>query len=101
VLSEIAQHVPERVPHFARSFQIAPVVPSGEDGATAPKDAIDRPRDANGEPLNAAREHHAVRGFDDEVQMIALHGVVKEPERAVGRAGERVAHFNVQSLLAE
>ena len=45
----------------------------GEDGALALHEAVQRLRDADAEPLHAARERPLVASLDHEVDVIALH----------------------------
>jgi len=50
------------------------------DLAVALERAIDRLRDADAEPLHAAAEHDDAVAFDQQMDVIALHAEVDDPE---------------------
>ena len=50
----------------------------GEDGSAAPHQAVEPLRDADGEALHAARERVPVVRLDEQMQMVALDGVVDD-----------------------
>lgn len=57
---------------------------------SAPReDTIHRPRHANGQPLQTARESCRAVRFDDEVQMVRLHREGDDANAIGGRASYR------------
>ena len=76
----VQQHVADRIPDLRRCRQKAEVVAVCEHRPGSFGDAIHRPCDACGDRLHAASERVAVACFDDQVRVIALEGVVHEPE---------------------
>ena len=46
--------------------------------SSAREEIVDVTRDANGDATEAARECPAIGGFDDQMDVISLHGVVDD-----------------------
>jgi hypothetical protein len=76
----IVEHVADRAPHFGGGTELAREKVIREDFSLAPRGAIDGTRHPDGEALHAAREGALVLRLDDEVQVIALHRVVHQPD---------------------
>lgn len=76
----VEQYVAEREVDGARGAQGAGVVAVCEDATGSRELAVDGSRQANAEALHAARERLFVLGLGDQVEVVALHGVVNEPE---------------------
>ena len=86
VVAEIAAHTS----HLRRRTQDASVIVIVEHGAATLHDAIERARDAHAEAVHAARQRLLARRFDEQVNVIALHRVMYEPQsEAVGAGEER------------
>jgi hypothetical protein len=69
------------------------VVPIREQTTASVQLPVDGTRDANAEPLHAARERAAIRSFSDEMQMVALHREVNETEaKSFTRTRESGSH---------
>jgi len=62
---------------------------------------IDGSRDADGETLDAAREAIPIVCFDDEMDVVGLHRVVQETERAPRGARQGRSNGREQDLLAQ
>jgi hypothetical protein len=56
VVAAVVEHVDQRVAHLARGAEDARVVALGEQLAAAAEATVEAARDADGEPLHAARE---------------------------------------------
>jgi hypothetical protein len=68
------------------------VVPLGEEAPASSEASVQVARDPDRQPLHAAREGSLILGLADEVQVVALHGEVREPEaEAIFAARERLA----------
>jgi hypothetical protein len=53
------------------------------DGTATTERTIDGPRDTNGETPHAGRQEAASVRFDEEVDMVVLHGELENPEARV------------------
>src|SRR5512132_4313039 len=93
--------VDEAATNLLRRGHRAREVPVEEHLPRAPNPTVDAAGDATGEALHAPREGRLVLGLDDEVQVIALHGVVHEPERLTRGRGERAAEHRVELAIAQ
>ena len=80
VLGEVVNRVADREAHLARRAQPARVVAVGEHRPAPAKDAVQPPRHAHLEPLHRPPERDLVGRLDDEVEVIALHREMNEPE---------------------
>jgi hypothetical protein len=65
---EVVEHVADRARNFGRSAQDVGVVPVRKDLALAVHHAVQPPGDADGQPLQTARELFRVGRLDDQVQ---------------------------------
>ena len=89
------EHVADRPPHLRQRLQFPRKVVVGEDAPRAFRDAVHCPRDAHRQTLHPARERDLVHRLDDEVEVVALHREVDQPEagpcaaRVQGRRTER------------
>jgi len=74
--------------HLAPGPQRVGMVPVDEDRAPPADQRVEPAGDADGEALHAPRERDRVIDFDDEVQVVALDGVVHDahPEPQPGLA---------------
>jgi hypothetical protein len=89
VLSNILQDVDERIPDFARSRKCTRVVTVCPDLSAAAERAIDRLRNANGEPLKTAAQCSRTVRLDEQMDVIPLHTEVNEAESSPGNSDER------------
>lgn len=65
------------------------MIPLGPDPAAPAERPIDGFRDAYREPLNAGPESCRIVTLDEEVKVVRLNAVLKQPERRDGRPSER------------
>src|SRR5262249_40243888 len=94
VFSEIAEDVDEGVAHRARRREVAAVPAIGPETAAAHDELVHGAGDADCKTLHAGRERALVACFDDEVQMVPLHGEMEDTKARGGTArcgGERDA----------
>jgi hypothetical protein len=77
-MSGIVQDVTQGIPHFERRFQSARVVTVRENGTATAGAAVDGSGNANRQALNAAPQRSAVCGFGDQMDVIALNGVLAQ-----------------------
>ncbi len=76
--------------HLAWGWEQAQVVTVGEDPPMPSGDAVHGACQPCGDRLHAASDGVAIVGFHDQMRVIALQGVVHEPEVAsVATGGER------------
>jgi len=98
----VVQDVAQRVPHFERRFQRTCVVTVGKHGATSSELAIDRSRDANAQALKASRESPTVSRLRDDVDVIALNGVLTEAKaEALAPPDERPMNSQKQAATTQ
>ena len=76
----VLKHVNDCIADRAGRRERARVVPLGKHGAPAAEDAIDGAREPDRKSLDAAREHVGVVGFDEQVNVIGLHGEMHDPK---------------------
>jgi len=89
MLAGVVQDVDERVTDFARRPQDASVIAVREDFPATTVKTIEPLRDADREPLDAARERARVVRLGDQVQVVRLNRVLDEPEpEAIASVGE-------------
>jgi len=94
VLASIEQDVTEREANGAWRAKGARMVTVSEDAAASGEFVVDGARHANAEALHSAREYFLIVRFGDQVEMVALDGVVDETEaKALLPACERLLHL--------
>jgi len=79
---KITQHVGDSGAGLARAAKEVRVVAVGKDLAAPLHDPVEPPGHPHGKPLHPASETDLVNCLDDEMQVIALHREVDEPEAA-------------------
>jgi hypothetical protein len=80
VLPKILKNISYRVSRLPRRLQIVPVIAIREHRPLPPKDAVQPARDPNVEPVHPAAERSLVARLDDQVQVVAQHREVDDPE---------------------
>lgn len=80
VFAIVSEHVQERPPYLERCAQLPRVIAISKYASLAPARAVYCQRDAAREPLHTARQRPAVVGFSDQVDMIPLHGILRQAE---------------------
>jgi hypothetical protein len=86
---EVAEHVADRARNFGRSAQDVGVVPVRKDLALAVHHAVQPPGDADGQPLQTARELFRVGRLDDQLDVVPLYREVDQAESgAIATIGE-------------
>lgn len=99
VLARIQQDVPKRIPHLGRRLQHAHVVAPEQHGSPPPEHPVHRPGDPSRDRLHPNPERPPVRGFDQEMEMGVLHGVVHDAERAlIAGLAQAAAEVGEESL---
>jgi hypothetical protein len=98
VLARVVEHVRERVANLARRAQDVLVITVAEESAPSPPQSVQALRDADREPVNAARERAPIARLADQVDVIALRRVVHDP-KTIARARER-ERFEQDRVLA-
>jgi hypothetical protein len=96
VLAEVEQHVNHTRPHLARRRERSSVIPIADDLPSAAKRAVDRERQPDGEPMNAAAGAARLVPLDDEVAVVLLNRKM-DHTKAINRrprdgAPERAEH---------
>ena len=92
MVNVIAKHVGDCVDELRRGLQQSGMIVVGEESPAAPHDAVERPRQADIEPLHTARERLAVVCFDNQMQVVSENAEVDEPQaKAAQRSGNCVA----------
>jgi len=82
VLPPILQHVNQRIADLARRPQSSCVKPITPDAAAPSEDPVHSLRDADGESLDPAREDTNIQRFDQQMDVIALHGEMQHAQAA-------------------
>ncbi len=89
MMSGVVKEIHERRPDLAGRRERSRVETVGEDGAAALPQSVECARDADEQPLHAARERSPVAGLGEQVEMIRLQREVREPEaEALASTGE-------------
>jgi hypothetical protein len=101
VLPPVLQDVLEGVSHLARRGECVRVISVGEDGATSPERAVHGLRDADGKPLEPARETRRLVRLHHQVHMIHLNRELDDTKPLPRRVGERVAHARKEPRAAQ
>ena len=102
VLPKVREHVDEGIPHFARGPQCSPVPPIGPQGPAPRQKVVHVTSDSDGNTANTTRKGTFVRGFDDQVQVIALHGELQDAEalRIAPRSATQSEPHSREHMLA-
>jgi hypothetical protein len=101
MLLEIHQHVNDPVPRFAGRSKRARMVPILPDGPSPPRNAVHRKRKSYRGSHDAAREPDLVVGFDEEVNVVGLHGKMDDPKPASGGAPDGPSQLDENELLPQ
>jgi hypothetical protein len=98
MFSEIAEHIPDRIPDLARRLQMLFVIAIGKHPPAPPPHAfIELQREPNPDSPHSPRHRLAPERFHHHVQMIFLHRVVNEPKpvRLIADLKENLANTAV------
>ena len=71
------------------------------DASAPPEHAVHGPCDADGQPLNPAREHANIHRLDEEMNVIPLHRELQNAQAAARRARQPAADGREELLGAE
>lgn len=88
----IIEQIRERAPHLERRPQPTDVETIGKDPSTARQRAIEPLRQANRERLYPLGETLRILGFDEQMDVVRLHGVMNDASVAGSRHAERFTH---------
>ena len=77
------------------------MVTIGPDPPRPAEHAVDGAGQANGKASRAARKGALVRGFDQEMHVVALHGEMKDAEPLARSASDSASHLRKHGLLAQ
>jgi hypothetical protein len=83
VLADVEEDVRKRIAYVARRSQRAHVVAAEEHRAGASEDPIHAARNARGDRLHRRAERLLAARLEDQVEVVALHGVMDEPRLAL------------------
>lgn len=97
----VLEDVDERMADLPRRRESSSVVPVVPDGSAAAENAIDGLGDANRETLNAATQSHGTVCFYEQVDVIALHAEMEEPEPVCRRLRERGTYRRENDLVPQ
>jgi len=98
----VADHIANGIGDLPARLQHVRVVAVGEHGAGPSEVAVQPPRDPHTKPLHSAREPDRVLGLDDEMQVIALDGVVRDAHPIALRSiPKRAQHHLRRPLLPQ
>ena len=101
VLAPVHDDVDDRMAHFSWRPKRASVVSLGPEAPSPIEQCVYPARNANGNAGHAPRKGVLVVRLDEQVDVIALHGKVDEPEPLSGRASERFTNFRENDLLPQ
>ncbi len=87
----VSQHIDQRGPDLPRRRQRPGMVALGPEGPPAMQRPVHRPRDADLQPLESAREPGAIVGLDEQVDVVGLDRELEHAEAAARGGGQRVA----------
>jgi hypothetical protein len=82
VATGVQEHVGKSIPDFSRISEHMNVTAIRQHPASSMKDAVHGPGKPRCDGLHSAREISRAGGLDDQVNVIALDGVMHEPEPA-------------------
>lgn len=100
MLREVSEHIRDGVSHLGQAAQEVSVVAVREDGTLARLLPVERPRHADGEALHAAGKSALVGRLNDQVQVVAQHGKVDEPEAAALASARKGTAERAEAELA-
>ena len=102
MLSKVGEH--DGVSHFSWRPERAPVPAISPEAPASRQEIVDVPGDANRDAAHPARERACAFRLDDEMDVVALHGVVNYA-KSVGiparRACDRATYLGEDELAAE
>jgi hypothetical protein len=87
--------------NFARRAEMSCVVTVAPYAPPTPDYPIHRARESNRKSSRAAGERIPVARFDEQVNMIALHGELDEAKSRAGTRGESATDFEKDGLPAK
>jgi hypothetical protein len=98
----VGEHVNECATDRTRGAQGPAVPPGGNEASPSEKQAIDPSREAHREAAHSLDQRAAIARFDDEVEVIGLHGVVDNLKSSAGvRRRNRAHHGREHELRAQ
>jgi len=101
VLAPVAQHVDQRIAYFTRGPQRSSVIAIRPYPATASGKAVHRLRDSDRKAADTALEPRRLLRLHQQMQMIMLNAVLKDPEpRGAGRC-QRSADCDEWEVVSE
>jgi hypothetical protein len=93
MLAPVLKHVNERVSDVARCPQQPRMVSITPNTAGTTEHAVDGLCDSDGETLEAAcQDRSPAVSFDDEMDVVTLHGELKDPKLGAGSRRQSRAH---------
>lgn len=102
VFASVEQHVAQGIVDGTRSAQRARVVALCKDAALASELVVNGARDADAEALQPASERTSIFRLGDQVEVVALDGVVNEAKaEALSARGEGLLHSGEQRGAAK
>lgn len=101
MLPEVHQNIDERVAYCPRCGECARVIAGFPDTPSAAEDSVHGPCEPDGETADASRESLRVSGFRDQVDVVALHGVLDHTELRARALRERAADGGEDMASAE
>jgi hypothetical protein len=100
VLFPVHEHVNDSMSDLTRRFESARMISIAPDAPSPPIRAVHRPCEANGRSHQPSGERHFVVGFDEQVDVIGLHGEVDDPKPRARRTGHSAPDRVENDLLA-
>lgn len=101
VFDSVLEDVDESVADLARRSKVVTVVAIREDATTTSEDDVELAREPAGEAADAASESLTMRRFDDEMDVIALDGVVDDAKPVFGSAPQRIPERGIDALRSK
>ena len=78
--ARVQQHVTKRVPDLTRRLQGAHMIAVGKHRPTASEHTIDRSGEPGTNGNHPARQRRSVVGLDEQMNVVRLHGEVRDPK---------------------
>jgi hypothetical protein len=104
MFSEVREHVDQRVSHLSRRRELPPEPAIGPERTFSPDELVHVTSNPNRDAPDSKRQSTLVARFDDEVNVVVLHGVVENPEALWGApigAPQSDAHRRQDVLAAK
>ena len=101
MFAPILQHVDEGRTYFARRGEWSGMVTIAEYLPASVEMMVDRSCHANREPARREQERRAVMRFNDEMNVIALHGEVHETKCTRRRRAQGSTHREKERLAPQ